>query len=137
MGYRRSNRKSSGLSASINTAVWMLGLAFIAWTDSWWPGILVLVALTTLLNGFLGRDEADDRDVEVPAAPVAEASIPIDEQQSVEDLAPAAPQYRYDLLPAECKQCGGPIRGHDAQWTSETSADCPYCGANLALASAA
>ncbi len=34
----------------IQTAIWLIGLAILAWQDWWWPGILVLLAISGLVQ---------------------------------------------------------------------------------------
>jgi hypothetical protein len=31
-------------------------------------------------------------------------------------------------LPAQCPQCGGPVRGDEVEWIDDHSAECVYCG---------
>lgn len=31
-------------------------------------------------------------------------------------------------LPAQCPQCGGPVRGDEVEWIDDHSAECLYCG---------
>jgi MFS superfamily sulfate permease-like transporter len=38
---------------SIQTAIWLVGLAILAWKDWWWPGILVLIALSILTQAVI------------------------------------------------------------------------------------
>jgi len=105
--------------------VWLIGLAILAWRGWWWPGILVLVALSMVLEALL-----------MLYAPQA-FEPPASQPPSAEPLAPAAPpvvDHPFERLPSTCAKCGGPIRGHEVKWTGPSSADCPYCGANLELA---
>jgi hypothetical protein len=91
----------------IQGAIWLLGLALLAWQGWWWPGILVLLAVSGLFQGavqlYLTRGEAD-------------------RQLSRE---------RAKWLPATCPQCGAPISVAAVRWTGPDTADCPYCQANL------
>jgi hypothetical protein len=105
---------------SIHGAIWLIGLALLFWKGWWWPGILVLVAVSGIAEALI-RQYAPDA-VEKPA-PVT-ASAPATD---------TPPQHRLELLPMTCPNCGGPIRGHEVKWTGSQSADCPYCGANLPM----
>jgi hypothetical protein len=114
---------------NLHGAVWLIGLAILAWRGWWWPGILVLVALSMVLEALLMMvaPQAFEKEAQ-PASPppVALPPAPL----------PPAPQgleHRLELLPSVCPNCGGPIRGHEVKWTGAQSADCPYCGANLPL----
>ena len=46
----------------IQGAIWLLGLVLLAWQGWWWPGILVLLAVSGLFQGivqlYLSRGEA-------------------------------------------------------------------------------
>src|SRR5438067_9139090 len=79
-------RKLVGPWRNLHGAVWLIGLAILAWTGWWWPGILVLLAISTLLEGALMQfgphafvEEAaaanmpePTRPAPVPAAPAAD-----------------------------------------------------------------
>lgn len=91
----------------IQSAIWLIGLAIIAWRGWWWPGILVLVAISGLVQAairlYLNQAE---------------------EQKTLE-------QVRSTGLPENCPRCGGPLDAAKVQWTSATTAICPYCGSPL------
>jgi hypothetical protein len=78
--------------AQIQTAIWLVGLAVLAWQDWWWPGILVLVAISGLtqaaLRGMISRRETA-------------------KQQAFEETRLAREQA--DWLPDLCPNCGGPL----------------------------
>lgn len=128
MGKHEKKQKLAGPWRNIHGAVWLIGLAILAIKGWWWPGILVLVAvsmvvealITALVPGALEEEQPE------PPVPLAGGAAP---------PAPAAPQpeHRPELLPVVCPRCGGPIRGHEVKWTGLNSADCPFCGANLPM----
>jgi len=91
----------------IQTAIWLLGLALIAWQDWWWPGILVVAAISGLAQGGLQLNVSRKK----------EEKLLIHE--------------RSGWLPSLCPNCGGPISVSTVQWTGPESADCPYCKANI------
>ncbi len=98
----------------MQTAIWLIGLAILAWSGWWWPGILVLTAISGVSQGlirwYVDRQEAN--------------------QQTQAVL-----ETRKDRLPAKCPNCGGPLSVDTVKWTGPNSADCPYCSANLRPAS--
>lgn len=98
----------------IQGAIWLLGLALIAWQDWWWPGILVLVAISGLTQAgiqlYLNRQQ--------------------EQRQSV-DRGAQLEREQAEWLPDVCPKCGGPLSVATVKWTSPTTADCPYCKANL------
>jgi len=108
---------------SIHGAIWLIGLAILFWKGWWWPGILVLMAISGISESLI-RQYAPDA-VEKAKQPV------LVESQKFTTTSPA--DHRLELLPTTCPNCGGPIRGHEVKWTGSQSADCPYCGANLPI----
>lgn len=100
--------KLTGPWRTIHGAIWLLGLAILFWQGWFWPGILVLIALSGILEAVI--------QIAVPAA-----------------VAPEYREHRPELLPHSCPKCNAPISGDDVRWTGPQSADCPYCGANLPM----
>ena len=98
----------------IQTAIWLLGLAVLAWQDWWWPGILVMVAFSGLAQAaiqfYLARQK--------------QATDQLKNELALE-------QERGSWLPSLCPNCGGPISVGTVRWTGINTADCPYCKANL------
>lgn len=91
----------------IQGAIWLLGLAILAWQGWWWPGILVLVALSGLVQGGL--------------------QLYLSRKTEEKQLA----ERRAEWLPSTCPSCGGPLSVDTVNWTGPNTADCPYCKANL------
>lgn len=129
MRNRRQKPKLVGPWRQLHGAVWLLGLALLAWQSWWWPGILVLVALSMALEAFLLLYAPQAFEKETPA------QTPLTDAGPAGPLPPGAQNatHRLELLPAVCPTCGGPLRGHEVKWTGPQSADCPYCSANLPL----
>jgi hypothetical protein len=132
--HRDEKEKMTGSWGSIQAVIWLLGLAVIAWQDWWWPGILILVAISVLYdalirivapNAFVKESKTDD--FSFPASqPVGRSAFSSE---------PAEPYHRADLLPTNCPRCGAPTRGHEIHWTGSQSANCSYCGSNLPMKS--
>ncbi len=131
MSKRERKPKLVGPWRNVHGAVWLIGLALLALNNWWWPGILVLVAISMLLEGviMLIAPDAVERQETSPSADVLEDTPP-----APVSAAPST-DHRLELLPTTCPGCGGPIRGHEVTWTGAQSADCPYCGANLPMKS--
>jgi hypothetical protein len=128
MSKRQRKTELVGPWRSLHLAVWLIGLAILAWQDWWWPGILVLLAISALIEAALKRYAPQAyQEVEEEAPPPASAA-------STPPSAPPVVEHRLELLPSICPNCGGPIRGTEVKWTGVQSADCPYCGTNLPLA---
>ena len=121
----------------IHGAVWLIGLAILFWTGRWWPGILVLVAISVILEAVIKLAvpgavapvlEPDDEKPPAPPPPVASEKPGFFRKTRFLE-----PQHRADLLPSKCPGCGAPIREPEVQWTGPQSADCLYCGTNLPM----
>ncbi len=108
---------------SIHGAIWLIGLAILFWQGWWWPGILVLVAVSGVAEALIRQYAPDAVERTVSPAPAIPATGP----------AAAPPEHRLERLPATCPKCGGPIRGNEVKWTGSQSADCPFCGVNLPM----
>jgi len=117
------SKKLRGPWRSIHGAIWLIGLAILFWKGWFWPGILVLVAISTIAEAVI--------QLAIPDAVVQEdeeagANAPL-------TAAMAEPERRADLLPARCPACGGPVNGDEVKWHGPRAASCPYCGVNLPL----
>jgi hypothetical protein len=139
MSKTEGKTKLVGPWRTFQVAIWLVGLAVLAWTGKWWPGILVLLAVSVVYEALLRRFAPTAFVPEEPEKPEA-----LKEPETSPDAAPMAapvqnpppplvPQHRAELLPSECPKCGGPIRIQEVTWTGVQSADCPYCGANLPM----
>ena len=130
MSKHGKKRKLVGPWRDIHGAIWLIGLGILFWKDWFWPGIIILIGLSAILEAVImlyapqSYEEEGQAGTPLPTAtPVAAASNP----------PPPAPEHRMELLPSICPKCGGPIRGHDVKWTGPQSADCPFCGSNLPM----
>ena len=129
MGITEQKKRLVGPWRNLHGAVWLIGIAILAWQDWWWPGILVLIAISMVIEAVIMKvaPQAFEK-VEAPSSPSPDTAIPVPTSP-----ASPAPEHFYDMLPSICPRCGGPIRGHEVKWTGPKSADCPYCGANLPM----
>ncbi len=136
MGASKAKRRLIGPWRNLHGAIWLIGLAILALRDWWWPGILVLVAISLLLEAVLMQvapHAFETVEPPAPPAPVAKPVPPTTAAAVPPSAAPSPAAHRYELLPAICPRCGGPTRGQEVRWTGPQSADCPYCGANLPM----
>jgi len=113
----------TGPWGSIHGAIWLIGLAILFWQGWWWPGILVLVAVSGVAEALIRQYAPDAVKRTASPAPAVPAVGP----------AVASPEHRLERLPTTCPNCGGPIRGNEVKWTGPQSADCPFCGVNLPM----
>lgn len=105
-------RELAGLYAAVHSAIWLIGLAVLFYTSNWFPGILILVAISG----------------------VAQALLQMLAKQE-EAKAQAAQQARQAALavPATCPSCGATINVSSVVWSGIANAHCPYCKAAIPL----
>jgi len=136
MSDNEPKKKLVGPWQTIHGVIWVIGIYFL-WTRSWWwPGILVLVAISALYEAFVRRFIPEGYIEEKPTSvPTPDQVNPQPEviPSPVTPPTPAFQEHRIDLLPQVCPSCNAPIRGHEVRWTGTQSANCPYCGTNLPM----
>ncbi len=132
MSNREPNKKLIGPWRTVHGVIWLVGIIILAQYSWWWPGILVLVAISAIYEGLLQRF--------APKAFVEETSVITPQPDRKMNVGPALPstpvpsqEHRLELLPQVCPNCNAPIRGYEVKWTGTQSANCPYCGTNLPM----
>lgn len=127
MRYARPRRR-------FHTVIWLFGLAILAWTGRWWPGILILVALSILLEGAMARRRSGEfEDMQPPEAEEKPEAV-FTPQSPTETVPAPVERHPAEWLPLSCPQCGAPIRAGEVPWSGGGAfASCPYCGSNLPL----
>jgi hypothetical protein len=113
-GEERVDPELSGAWKKIQTAIWLIGLAILAWQGWWWPGILVLVAISGLteaaLHWYAGKQQS-------------EAAAMAQQQEAI--------RQRAAKLPDACPNCGSPISEGSVVWKGASTGTCPYCGSSV------
>jgi hypothetical protein len=113
-GEERVDPELSGAWKKIQTAIWLIGLAILAWQGWWWPGILVLVAISGLteaaLHWYAGKQQSE--------------AVAMAQQQE-------AIRQRAAKLPDVCPNCGSPISEENVVWKGASTGTCPYCGSSV------
>ena len=107
MSKEKEEKELPGPWRQIQSAIWLIGLAILAWQGWWWPGILVLVAISGLTQALIGQYLTHTTEKQ------------------------ALVQTRELGLPENCPNCGGPIDAAKVKWTGNHTAVCPFCGAKL------
>lgn len=101
--------------AAVHSAIWLIGLAIIAWQGWWWPGILILVAISGVAQALLMQMAKRDEEKASVAASARTAAM---------------------AVPSNCPTCGAAISASSVNWTGPTTAQCPYCKAAIPLKTA-
>jgi hypothetical protein len=138
MGKKEPKKKLVGPWRGLHAAIWLVGLYILLSSGKFFPGILVLIAISALYEALLARFAPYAFEEVIPTAPgspeVAEPA-PVQPITSADtaSISPAVQEHRLELLPHICPNCNAPIRGNSVKWTGLQSADCPYCGTNLPM----
>jgi hypothetical protein len=131
MSNKRTKKELIGPWRSLHVLIWLVGLYILFTRGSFFPGILVLLAISALYEGILQRYIPNAYEEQKPVE--LENIAPVTSGSAVEMTTLTQPDHRIDWLPQVCPSCNGPIRGHEVRWTGPQSANCPYCGTNLPM----
>jgi hypothetical protein len=132
MSNREPKKELAGVWRSLHVVIWLVGLYILLSRGQIFPGILILIAISAIYEGFLRRFAPHAFEEQTPV----DSPKPVGASRSEPALgmiSPAAQDHRIELLPQVCPSCNGPIRGQEVKWTGPQSANCPYCGTNLPL----
>ncbi len=105
----------------VQTAVWLIGLAILAWQGWWWPGVLVLVAISGLTQALINRQVKKETEQGKQRTKAAAVEADTAARRATAEAA----------LPDACPSCGSPVIVEDVRWSGTTSASCAYCGGAL------
>ena len=109
-------RDLRGMYGAVQSAIWLIGLAILFYTGNWFPGILVLVAISGITQALLSSMAKNQ------------------EQKKAEQAALAASARTAAMaVPPNCPTCGAAISASSVTWTGPTTAQCPYCKAAIPL----
>jgi hypothetical protein len=109
-------RNLRGLYGAVQSAIWLIGLAILAYTGNWLPGILVLVAISGITQALL--------------ASMAKRQ---DQKEAEQAALAASARTAAMAVPPNCPTCGAAISASTVTWTGPTTAQCPYCKAAIRL----
>ena len=137
-----SGNNFKGRRGNITAAIWLIGLGILALTDQWWPGILILVGLSMVVNAVIpavdgtprpSRPISDEEDHSYLEEPLVEADgplPPVDQPPLQVQIADPEPSFSGNL-PSNCPMCGAPVDAHKVKSDFSGASLCSYCGANL------
>ena len=145
---------SRGMGKSIQSIVWMIGMAYCFATGNWWPGMMYVMIASAIANIVVKlvfastMQESDEFDPDVFDAPMPENDetltpdpVPSSNNTRMQRLDPEpippaknlSREYRTDLLPPNCPNCGAPIGVNDVEMVGIKTAKCGFCGSNISL----
>jgi hypothetical protein len=117
-----NERKLTGPWRKVHGAIWLIGLAILAWKGWWWPGILVLVAFSMVAEAVILQYAPQTRFNEKDNIPAA-----IKDHGSAE----SHPPHQKGVLPAYCPKCGAPTLTSSIRWIGDGLAECLFCGVHI------
>lgn len=109
---KKEERELPQMYAAVHSAIWLVGLAILFWTGWWFPGILVLIAISGVAQALLMQMAKRDEEKAAVAASARTAAM---------------------AVPPNCPTCGAAISASSVNWTGPTTAHCPYCKAAIPL----
>ena len=112
MAEKDEEKQLPQLYAAVQSGIWLVGLAILFLTGWWFPGILILVAISGITQALLAQMAKHDEDKEATAAQARTAAMSV---------------------PANCPTCGAAISAGSVTWTGPATAQCPYCKAAIPL----
>lgn len=132
---------------NVQTAVWLIGLGVLFLLDAFWPGILILIGLSMLVQSFMPEEEEPpapefDQETKPEGAVKPEETPTVEEPPSADtgtpDLIPPPldPLQGFASgLPKECPVCGGPVaeNAEAVKSAGEGVVLCPFCDARIKL----
>ena len=105
-------RDLKGVYGAVQSGIWLIGLAILFWQGAWWPGILILVAISGITQAVLQNMAK--------------------RQESVAQTADAA-RAAAMAVPPNCPTCGAAINASSVVWSGPTAVQCPYCESAIPL----
>ena len=135
MSSRKAKQELVGIWRAFHIIIWAGGLYYLFTRGEFFPGILVLLAISAIYEALLRRYIPKAYEEQIQAEPGSLPTVPTP-NPAASSTPPAALEHRLELLPQSCPSCNGPIRGYEVKWTGPQSADCPYCGTNLPMSKA-
>lgn len=158
MNFFKQFKSGRSVIGRINGIIWMVGIFVLSYIGDWFPGIFYLIGLTVVINlafmfismataskteqsldDFSPPVRADELETEPqPLAPEPEFSSNNNRMQRLdpEPIPPArtlSSEYRIDLLPDNCPNCGAPIGEKDVEMVGIKTAKCNFCKTDFSL----
>ena len=134
---------------NVQSGVWLIGLGILFLLDAFWPGILILIGLSLLIQSLMPEEEEQpapelNKEIKPDFPDEPEENTSPDEIVSTDkgtpDLVPPPLdgnplQILASDLPKECPACGGPV-AENAQAVKSVGDGvvlCPFCDARIMM----
>jgi hypothetical protein len=124
---------------NIRLAIWLIGLGLIWFTNQWWPGILILLGISMLVDRlFKPNLPPGERADQIKPEPVENGTHELpDGDMSLQENLPEEPippeqdikSIRNNILPSRCPHCGAPIKSTSEYVNGQY--ECAFCGTRL------
>ncbi len=126
---------------NVQSGVWLIGLGILFLLDAFWPGILILIGLSMLVQSLMPEEEelpAQESHEEIKPDDTIEAEeVPSMDEGSPDPVPPPLEplQVMASDLPKECPACGGPVaeNAQAVQSVGDGAVLCPFCDARIKL----
>jgi hypothetical protein len=139
--------QGKSISSTVHSIVWLGGLAILFMRGSFWPEILILVAVSMaadlILKMVIAKNGGDPEATDQPETAEPLAPIDVDADQNLNDRMqriepepepiPPVSAGNADRLPNTCPACGAPLTERDVQWLSGNKVKCGFCGTHVHL----
>ena len=130
--YRRRKYKRRN---DIQSAIFWVGIGILWLTNSWWPGIIILIGVSMLVGVMFSEANAIQQSKSAQSKPAVNQENPPNKNKSFTTVEPQLPpktgvtklQGLPDWLPDTCDACGAPIEAEEVFWENNKHAICPYC----------
>jgi hypothetical protein len=121
---QKQEEKLSGPWREIQGAIWLIGLAILFWQNWFWPGILVVMAVSAIFEALVRLVIKPESPM--PGSENGNPTLPTDTSTDS--------QVRSVRLPSRCPNCGAPLSEDVVKWSDNYQhASCPYCKSNIGI----
>lgn len=140
---------------NVIAAVWLIGLGLLFMVNYIWPGILILIGITMIVNATMHEEptvmpptgtlrQAQGTALDPLAEPVearvadpstSTATAALGESLPAVLASEAERLYLASKLPENCPACGAPMRANAKKltWHEDNSLSCGFCGYRLTI----
>ena len=119
-------------------AVWLIGIGILWAFDLWWPGILILIGITLIIQAVSKSNSKTEVITARPPKPIESPETKTEEiyndpPEDLPDILQLEPVEKPAAveLPAACPMCGGPVKENNVVWKDSHTPMCSFCESPL------